>query len=289
MTPGGIAFEPGAWFSNGMNNFWQLPEPIVVLSDLHIGHSASRVRMAEEIARLIPSAGAVVFNGDTVEEKTPSHRDQVPRVMEKLSTLAAERGSEAIFLTGNHDPTISTLTHLFCCGGRVLIMHGHGIFPDVTPWSRHGRRVRVMHPLPKGEDLTFEKRLDRANRIALEMQVDDVGHQGKWRVRLLQFYREVLHPTGPYQILKAWIETPDLTRRLVGSSFADVRVVLIGHTHLPGVWKRHPMAVVNTGSFSLPIDRTAAIIQDDEVAVHLVTRGHLGYDFGRCLHRLALK
>ncbi|MFQ3577791.1 MAG: hypothetical protein SNJ52_02120, partial [Verrucomicrobiia bacterium] len=198
------------------------------------------------------------------------------------------RGAEAVFLTGNHDPTISDATPLVCAGGAVLIMHGHGVFRDVTPWSRHRRWVHATYPEIKGERLTFEERLHRANQIALGMQVDDVGLQGGWRARLLQFYREVLHPTGPFRVLKAWIETPDLTRRLVRERFPDLRVVLIGHTHLPGVWKRHPLAVVNTGSFSLPIDRTAAIIKNGEVAVHLVIRTAGRYELGRCLHRLAV-
>ena len=47
-----------------------LPQPVRILSDLHLGHQVSRIARVSALRPLVAGAGTVIFNGDTWQELT---------------------------------------------------------------------------------------------------------------------------------------------------------------------------------------------------------------------------
>src|SRR5260370_34954989 len=109
-------------------------EPMIILSDLHLGHRASQIRDPEEIAPILKEAGAVVFNGDTVEMRTGVDRPVGRRMAAAVARLCHNIGCRATFINGNHDPSISKIDHLDLMNGRMLDTNGVILLRGVAPW-----------------------------------------------------------------------------------------------------------------------------------------------------------
>jgi hypothetical protein len=61
----------------------------------------------------------------------------------------------------------------------------------------------------------------------------------------------------------------------------QAHVVLIGHTHYPGVWRRSGRLIVNTGSFLNYMGAQAAIIENDRLEVRLVNQRNGNFALGK--------
>ena len=55
-------------------------EPVLILSDLHLGHRASLIEHPDQLASLLQGPGSVIFNGDTSEVRNPEDRSTSARV-----------------------------------------------------------------------------------------------------------------------------------------------------------------------------------------------------------------
>jgi predicted phosphodiesterase len=268
--------------------------PTLLLSDLHLGHRASRVKSPEQIAPLLDRFETIVFNGDTSEMRHANDRPLGRRLAAELARLCHSLGTKAIFLNGNHDPTISELNHLDLEDGAVLVTHGDILFLGVAPWSRQAREYLKAHQEilqdlgPEGYT-DFEKRLLASKRTALRLQmIEKPTPAGR-----LPFFeliaRHLWPPTRPLTILRAWQQTPGLAAELARVFRPEARFIVIGHTHWPGCWKKGSRLIINCGSFFPHLGARAVILEHAALEVRSVDARRNQFVLGRCLSRYRIE
>ena len=80
-------------------------EPILILSDLHLGHRASLIENPEQLAVLLRGPGSVIFNGDTAEMRTPEDRTIGRRLAADLARVCHHAGT----MTPQYPPQITLI------------------------------------------------------------------------------------------------------------------------------------------------------------------------------------
>jgi len=250
-------------------------EPTLILSDLHLGHRASRIKDPEQLVPVLKGSSSVIFNGDTAEMRHTTDRPIGRKLAAELARICHQEGRKAFFVNGNHDPTVSNINHLDLHQGAVLVTHGDILFLDVAPWSRSAKHYLMKHREILSnlgpEDFTdFEKRLLATKRTAIELQlVEPAVTDDRWP-GLQLFLRQFWPPFRPLMILKAWWETPAKAANLARVFRPQARYILVGHTHFPGVWKIDPRIVINTGGFVPCFGAFAAIIDTKRIELRQV-------------------
>ena len=258
--------------------------PIVVLSDLHLGHPASYLSDPTALMPILGDARTAIFNGDTFELLDagwrPGARDRARRLLD----LCLARGVQPVLVTGNHDPYASSLHHVDLFDGRVFITHGDALHPYVAPWSREAPALREEHlrlllgqsePKDLDELLLLTKRTamvgghcDHTDKPGLLARIEMVGRFG----------------VKPWRIVKAlryWASVPRLSRALRARHRPDCKLMIIGHTHRSGVWRHRDFTLINTGSYQ-PLSRPLIVRLDEStVRVWPVHRQAGGFIRGR--------
>ena len=113
-----------------------MKHPVLILSDLHLGHKASVLDDVAALEPLLSGAGTLVLNGDTWQELAREFRDEGLRLWNELKALCQRLEIDIISLPGNHDPGNRDQDYLALADGKIIIMHGDTVFPEVAPWSR---------------------------------------------------------------------------------------------------------------------------------------------------------
>ncbi len=275
--------------NDAVPNAGHIAEPVIILSDIHIGHTASLVSDISQLRGLFEGHRTVVFNGDTLEERTREGRVPAEKNRDLLEEQAELADSRLVFVAGNHDPTVSDIFHVELAGGAVLASHGHLFFDGVTPWSRKAKAASARHPMPPGGFDSFSNLAERGRNIAMEMEVDTMSRERGLLPALRLFAREMVHPVRPFIVMACWANAPRLAVRISQRYFPQARFIIMGHTHFPGVWRCGRHVVINTGSFSLPIERTAVRIDHGVLQIVSINR-HVGggYHLGRVKHEFSL-
>ena len=249
--------------------------PTRIISDLHFGHATSFVRDPAQLAPILEGAGQVIFNGDSVEARFVEERKQAAEHFSKLQQTCAEAAVKAIFVTGNHDASISEVHHVDLASGTVLVTHGDILFHGLSPWSQEAARLQEAHTqelAALGNPTQLELRLQAAKR-----SVRAIEHFGpKLRIsgnRFTGFLHELWPPWRPFQIFGCWAVTPHRAHALATDHRPEARYVIIGHTHFSGIWRRKNRVVINTGAF-LPYSRPLAVdvIEAADGSVEVVVR-----------------
>jgi predicted phosphodiesterase len=266
-------------------------DPTIIISDLHLGHRASQVRNAEELVPILKEARSVIFNGDTVEMRTPVDRPVGRHMAAVIARLCHSIGCRPTFVNGNHDPAVSKIDHLDLMDGRILVTHGDILFLGVAPWSRKALAYRKIHlralaNLGPDALMNFEKRLLAAKRTSIKLQllerpVTEHSKAPKLTVLVQQFWP----PHRPFMILRAWLQTPTLAARLCDLFRPNTKYVIVGHTHYPGVWKRGPFTVINTGSYVLHFGALAVLLEGESIEIRKVIKQKEGFALGRRVAR----
>jgi predicted phosphodiesterase len=266
-------------------------DPTIIISDLHLGHRASQIHDPEELAPILKEARSVIFNGDTVEMRTPVDRPVGRHMAAVVARLCHSIGCRATFINGNHDPAVSKVDHLDLMDGRILVTHGDILFLGVAPWSRQAlayRRIHLRALANLGPDalMNFEKRLLAAKRTSIKLQmierpVTEHAKAAKLRVLIQQFWP----PHRPFMILGAWLQTPTLAARLCDLFRPNARYVIVGHTHYPGFWKRGPVTVINTGSYVLHFGALAVLLDGESIEIRKVIKQKEGFALGKRIAR----
>jgi predicted phosphodiesterase len=266
-------------------------DPTIIISDLHLGHRASQVRNAEELVPILKEARSVIFNGDTVEMRTPVDRPVGRHMAAVIARLCHSIGCRPTFVNGNHDPAVSKIDHLDLMDGRILVTHGDILFLGVAPWSRQALAYRKIHlralaNLGPDALMNFEKRLLAAKRTSIKLQllerpVTEHSKAPKLTVLVQQFWP----PHRPFMILRAWLQTPTLAARLCDLFRPNTKYVIVGHTHYPGVWKRGPFTVINTGSYVLHFGALAVLLEGESIEIRKVIKQKEGFALGRRVAR----
>jgi predicted phosphodiesterase len=250
-------------------------EPILILSDLHLGHRASRIKHPEQLAPMFHGPGTVILNGDTSEMRNPEDRPVGRKVAADLARICHQAGCKAVFVNGNHDPTVSNINHLDLADGAVLVTHGDILFLDVAPWSRDAghylkKHQQILDGLGPDAYTDFEKRLLASKRTSIELQMleEPLTRGRSPGFRLL--VRNCWPPWRPLMIVKAWYEVPGRAAELARAFRPEARFVIVGHTHCPGAWEVPPRVIINTGSFVPYFGACAAIIESGRIEVRRI-------------------
>ncbi|MBV8141707.1 MAG: metallophosphoesterase family protein [Verrucomicrobia bacterium] len=268
-------------------------EPILVLSDLHLGHRASRIKHPDQLSPILGGHGSVIFNGDTSEMRNTEDRMVGRKLAADLARICHQAGRKAFFVNGNHDPTVSSTNHLDLANGTVLVTHGDILFLDVAPWSRDARHYRKKHRQilerlgPEGY-ADFEKRLLASKRTSIELQMlePSVTRGRSQGFRLL--IRNSWPPWRPLMIIKAWGEVPGRAADLARVFRPEARFILVGHTHWPGIWRVAPRVIINTGSFIPYFGASAAIIESGRLEVRQINCFQQQFVLGKLLKKFAV-
>jgi predicted phosphodiesterase len=264
-----------------------------VLSDLHYGDPASRVRSLDALRPLFAGADRVVFNGDSVETRRSPISEQTNRIREEFLDFARNAVPGCTVITGNHDPDLSAVHHLELLGSIVFITHGEVLFEDLVPWSRELPQTREffqqeLAALPADLRESPGERLAAGKRACarLELTVDPHPRHpwGRFHRTLLTFWP----PHRVLAMLKAWRQLPDRAATFARQFRPGVRFVLIGHTHRPGVWIRSDLVVINTGSFRPPFGCYAVDVSALQIVVRQVRYSGGSFTLGRVVAAFAL-
>ena len=250
-------------------------EPILILSDLHLGHRASRIKHPDQLAPLLHGPGTIIFNGDTSEMRNPEDRQVGRKLAADLARLCHQAGRKAFFVNGNHDPTVSTINHLDLADGAVLVTHGDILFLGVAPWSREAghylrKHRQLLNRLGPDGYADFEKRLRASKRTSIELQMLEPPLTRGRTPGLQLFIHNCWPPWRPLMIIKAWCEVPGRAAHLARVFRPQARFIIVGHTHCPGAWVVPPHVIVNTGSFVPYFGACAATIESGQIEVRRI-------------------
>lgn len=258
----------------GGGGFWLagMPHPVIrVFSDLHYGDARSRLRCLAALRPLLRGVDEVVLNGDTVDTQIPGRSSG----WDEVADFFAKAGPRPMYLTGNHDPDLEAPAELGLAGGRVWVTHGDVFYDAIAPWSHHAvelrRRLEGLRAGVKPEEwarVETRLRLNRAACVALPGLLD-VSRRGV-AARAARLVRTVLPPTRLLEMAKSWRQTPALVGAVARVERPAARVVVLGHTHFPGVWPApggRGVRVVNTGSFARPFGGAFVELAGERVRV----------------------
>ena len=262
-----------------------------ILSDLHLFDARTQVRELRQLEPLLHGVRTLVLNGDSCEMR----RGVTPAQVSALKAFFQERVPEVVFITGNHDPDISDTHELLAASGRVWVTHGDVCMDDLTPWSRHAdeikRLVAAQLAAESAPDYTrLEVRLRIARAVArAEQNVPDYITDG-WRAHLAWGWRTFFPPRQVLAMMRCWRDLPGLATGFAVAQRPTAQVVVLGHVHFPGVWRRGAgPAIVNTGSFFRPLGGNLVDVADDRVSVRRVVRAGGKFKPGRRLAEIPLR
>jgi predicted phosphodiesterase len=271
-----------------------LREPILILSDLHLGHRASLIRDPEQLFSLLRGPGSVIFNGDTAEMRTPEDRLVGRKLAAELARVCHHAGRKAFFINGNHDPTVSGTNHLDLLGGSVLVTHGDILFLGVAPWSRDAHHYlrkhrQILDGLGPDAYSDFEERLLATKRTSIELQMIERPLTGGGAPVFRHVVGQIWPPWRPFMIAKAWYDLPRLALDLVLAFRPDARFIIVGHTHYPGVWQLEQRVIINTGGFVPYFGALAVIIESGRLEVREVKLLNRQFAFGKLRRSFGLQ
>lgn len=275
-----------------------MDEPIRIISDLHLGHRASLVLEIAQVEPLFADIGTLIFNGDTLELRSVKSRQKGEATLAAVREFCDTQPATSLFINGNHDPVISTCNHLEVAQGRVLVTHGDILFHDVAPWSDQASGLRqasdrILNEMEERELSDLEALLSANKRISQTIDYEDISiPNGTWG-KVATFMKQAWPPHRFVSMMSCWRRAPGHAINLIRTYRPDTEVIVVGHTHFPGVWRRGKNTVINTGSYLPVLGRLAVDITGDTILVRRVVlrqgRFHLDRQVARFRLRTAVR
>jgi predicted phosphodiesterase len=256
-----------------------LKEPVRIVSDLHLGHPASRIDEVVKWLPLLDGVGTLVINGDACEQRYRKWKVRGDEQLEFLKTAAAHRGVELILLRGNHDPGVSEIDYLELADGAMVVTHGDALFRHLSPWSPKVMKLRdeMDAVWAEAETDTLEGWFSavqscRTLKPGKRDEADELGGLGPLTVPL----RLVWPPWRVPMMLKSWWQAPGVARDFCERFFPQAKVMVFGHTHWPGAWRRGGRTVMNAGGYLSVGGSRVVDVAERRVSVRKVVSGEGG-------------
>jgi predicted phosphodiesterase len=264
-----------------------------VLSDLHYGDPGSRVRSLDSLGPLFAGADRIVFNGDTLETRASPISTETAEIRAEFLEFARRSVPRCTIVTGNHDADLSDTHFLDLLGGIVFVLHGENLFEELVPWSHELPEIRrlfreQLEALSAAEQGDPWARLLAGKRACAKLVLSHNPHATGARERAALMTRIIWPPRCPLAMMRAWHELPSRASEFVRQHRPKSRFVLVGHTHLPGVWLRSAAVVINTGSFRPPFGCYAVDVSAESVIVRRVVKQGGSFALGRVVASFAL-
>jgi UDP-2,3-diacylglucosamine pyrophosphatase LpxH len=181
----------------------------------------------EKLRPLIAGAGTVIFNGDTWQELAAIFREKSAAMLEDLKELCREEG--------------------------ILITHGDAFFAEGSPWSREAfaRHAEVAELWKRHGAAAADpaKRIELAREIALVLRAATYPKGRRIWQRVMEAIRP---PRRAYEILRVWTKQADVAADFASRYFPNAQIMVKGHFHRTGIWRRQGKLVVNLGAFLPP-------------------------------------
>jgi predicted phosphodiesterase len=252
-------------------------EPLIrIVSDVHYAERSSRVRSLGQLRPLLDGAASFVFNGDTLDTRPDRVPQRTADRRREVLEFFAGAGTPVTFLTGNHDPDLSRQHALELEGGRVLVTHGDVLFDNIVPWGRDAasigeKVVAALAALPGDSGKGLDGRLAAFRSVAATIPQRHQSEPDPFLYALRLAGDTVWPPFRALKILRAWREAPGRAAALAQSHRPRARFIVIGHTHVPGVWRTASgIVVVNTGSFCRPFTAMAAEVSPGWIRIRRI-------------------
>lgn len=221
-----------------------------ILSDLHLGHSASRVNDPAMLDAVLKEVDQLVLAGDVWQQRgTRKVRERARRLFAELRERVAARGISLEVLRGNHDPD-SGRGVAWLADRAVLVTHGDAVYDAATPWSRELGRYRaevaaIIADYAKRRG-SAEACSERAREIAHTLRVLPLPNLPP----PLNFLATALWPPGrPFEMVRVWSDMGQAGLNFLDQSGGGAAVLVCGHFHRAGIWERDGRLMINTGSF----------------------------------------
>lgn len=230
-----------------------MKEPVRIFSDLHLAHRLSRIARVSAMRPLLAGAGTVIFNGDTWQELTHAVHERSAVMLDELRELCAEEGCETLFLSGNHDPGWPGPGWAELADGRIIVTHGDALLFAGSPWKHEiltGKQqvLELWRQQPQAAtDAQVRLHLAREIARALPSQHEPSGRRLWQRV-----WNAVIPPQRALWMLRAWWSQGTAGVEFCKRYFPQAEVLIVGHFHRHGCWRKDGRLVINTGSFISP-------------------------------------
>ncbi len=232
---------------------------IRILSDVHYGDRASRVRSLGQLRPLLDGVGHLVLNGDTLDTRPGADPAATAELTATVRAFFDQAVAATTFVTGNHDADVSPHHYLDLADGAVFATHGDILFDNLVPWSRDadtaGRRIAAeLARLPEHARADLDGRLAVFRRVARSIPQRHQAEKNPLRYTVRFLADTVWPPHRLVLVARAWQLLPPRTFELVRRHRPRARFVLTGHIHRPGMWtSAHGVTSINTGSFVPPL------------------------------------
>ena len=239
----------------------ELPLPIRMVSDWHLGHPGSRISAVSQVEHLLEGAGTLVMVGDGREELVEGWRKNADQLWENLQEACEQRGVVFVALTGNHDPEASREGWLRLQEGRILVTHGDMIYETSSPWSKElfEKREEVTQMLQERRCTCLEDRWRCAREVGILLRPN-----GKMNPSFVGYLKLALWPPERLmEVGRVWAGFAKEGERFLGTFSPESETLVCGHFHRPGKFRVGSKTVWNTGS-AMKMCRGLAIDFDGE-------------------------
>ncbi|MEM9294302.1 MAG: metallophosphoesterase [Planctomycetota bacterium] len=248
----------------------------LILSDMHLGSVGAP--SAKSLRPLWQGVQRVVVNGDLAEIQTIKRRAEAAREARALVELCDHDGVELLTIPGNHDAYVSEHRYATAAEGSVLIMHGDALHPDIAPWSSGVKQIRqAKADMNYDTDANFDAEDPLQERIAAShhMAVAEFERREVGGVR--DKLSVLLAPHRVFKVVRYWSQVPDLAGAFLDRYRPETKVLVFGHSHREGVWRRGGRLLINTGSFGFPGRPRAVRLENGGLEVFRIKKGKGGY------------
>ncbi|CAN5549169.1 hypothetical protein BH10PLA1_BH10PLA1_21880 [soil metagenome] len=248
-----------------------MPDRFLILSDLHLGRQSERAT-ADMLRPLWAGVQHVIVNGDVAELYDPRYIEQAEQQTLRLQELCEADGVSLTLLAGNHDPDVTDQRYLYLADGKILVTHGDSIDPAIAPWCRTAPVMRAafdrtIASFPVESHERLETRLAATRNAALakwDVIKDDLHSVG--------FRRMLRRPWSFAQVINYWFWFPTESAKFLERYAPSATVMITGHTHRQGVWRRRGRTIINTGAFAFPAKPRVVRLEGNSLAVHHARR-----------------
>lgn len=270
---------------------------IRIVSDIHLGHKASVVDDLQALRPLSQDVDWLIFNGDTLELKygdLDSSQYDASEQRRLFHEATKSWDCKVNLITGNHDPEISDTHFLNILGGQVFITHGDGLFKEIAPWSSNVANLRRysanIDPEARG---TSEEELHAYLQLHKDATLLAHKNDKKYNPTAWGKLKILLHqawpPSTPFRILKSWREVPDRALSLVKRFNLSPKVIVVGHTHNPALWKRDNTYIVNLGSYFPWPGARCIDIASNQLSIRKIHKGRNNIRIGKSIAEIPLE
>jgi predicted phosphodiesterase len=267
---------------------------IRIFSDLHYGDRASTLRVLSQIKPLFEGCSQIILNGDTLDTRPSRFPATTLALRAEVADFFTRYAPPATWLTGNHDPDISSQHAVELRDRRVYATHGDILFENLVPWGRDASVLRKliehefahMSPAQRGN---LDEQFAATRRVAASIPQRHQSERNPIKYAAGFLMDTVWPPLRILDVLKAWRESPARAAAFLRRHQLPARVFVMGHTHRLGATQAPDgLIVINTGSFGPPCTAGVVDVATDHVRLRSVVRKRDAFCLGNTIAEFAL-